>query len=188
MNDSMSHNILTVAYLVYMSQQPLSSMIKSRLLPGMALLWGSQLGLAIWFLVGQGYDRTSAEIVPVIGLGMLPLTALAYSYNMAFCNFVEQVVGKKPSRLALLPAMMVLFLLFFALCIVGPALIVLKLIQPPGPFEELWLMLAATTVLHGTAIHFLTVPEGRQAFYALSFLIGASLGLILIRILVFSFF
>jgi len=162
--------------------------LRGRLFPGLLLLWTSQFGLALWFMVGQGFDRSTAEIVPVMGIGLLPLMALAFSFNEAFRCAVERVAGKKSSRMALMPAMMVLFLLLFGLTILAPALVVLGLLQPPGPFEELWLMLGATTVLLGTAIHVITAPKGKQAFHALFFLIGAAVGLILIRLFVFSFF
>ena len=162
--------------------------LSGRLLPGLLLLWASQFGLAIWFMVGQGYDRSTAEIVPVVGVGLMPLMAFAFTFNEAFRFAIEVVVGAKPSRMAAMPAMMVLFLSFFGLCIIGPALVVLKLIQPSGPFSELWLMLGTTTVLLGAAIHVITAPKGKQAFHAFYFLIGAALGLVLVRFFVFSFF
>lgn len=186
--DARLYILSKVAYLSAMTRTSPSLNLRGRLLPGLLLLWASQFGLALWFMVGQGYDRATAEIVPVIGLGLLPLMALAFSFNEAFRYAVERVAGGKSSRMALMPAMMVLFLLLFGLCIIAPALVVLRLVQPPGPFDELWLMLGATTVMLGSAIHVMTAPKGKQAFHALFFLIGAAVGLILIRLFVFSFF
>ena len=160
----------------------------SRLAVGVGLMAVVHLVILLWFLIGQGYDRTTARLVLQVSVLLIPIGGLVLYFNAAFRDAMERVFGPR-ERLAAGFLPMSAYLTGLVLVgIVLPALVVFMLLDPTGPFEELWVVMGSVTVVFGGFIYFILKPVSHRALFALAFLI-ANAGILLgYRAFLFSFF
>lgn len=112
----------------------------NRLLTGtfVVLLW--QFAVLLWFLIGQGYDRSTAMLVAWGSWALVPLVALL---------LMTGIDGTR-HRWERYRAALIRSLLLGVLGIWGPALLVVVVMPLKSPFAELWWMLVGATLVSGT--------------------------------------
>ncbi len=150
-----------------------------RLFSGLAIVWLSQFGIILWFMIGQGYDRATAGLVPLGGLALIPLVAWAVRAGLPALedSTIKRLGMAHGQALAL-----------YVFGILVPAWIILRLLALPSPFLELWWMVGASTVILGSLVYYWKTPTYQRAFFALFFLVGCVASLPGWRLLIFSFF
>lgn len=118
----------------------MSSFSWKRLLSGslVVILW--QFVILFWFLIGQGYDRSTASLVAWGSWALVPLLALLLTTGV-------EDIGSRWARYrsGLLRSL--------ALAVLGiwiPAVLVVGLMPLKSPFAELWWMLVGATLVSGS--------------------------------------
>jgi len=150
-----------------------------RLVSAFTLVLLFQFGTAVWFMVGQGYDRATAGLVPWGGLLALPLVALLIRAGM------PRGPGTRWGRLgrAMLAAAGL-----YVLAVLGPAWIILSLLDLGSPFSEFWWILGISSPALILMLTLLKTPAGRQWLFGALLAGGGGVGILLVRAFVFSFF
>lgn len=156
-----------------------------RLGSALAIVWLGQFGIVLWFMIGQGYDRATADLIPIVGLAMLPIIAWLLRSGL------PELKGPRSRRMgrAMLQAA-----ILYAMGLIVPAQVILHGIPFSSPFDELWWMLgSATTVLAAMLIWRKGYLDGsarsaRGVGFALLLLLGSALSLPGWRVFVFGFF
>ena len=135
-----------------------------------------QFAVLAWFLVGQGYDRTTAGMVAWGSWALVPLLAFLLLTGVEvtdnrWLRYRDAVV-----RSALLAALGVWI----------PAILVVAVMPLKSPFAELWWMLAGATLISGT----LTARWQRLSSFPERLLFALVIGgaILVWRQLLFSFF
>jgi hypothetical protein len=143
------------------------------------VVWIHQAGIVVWFMVGQGYDRSTATLVIWASLALIPLTAWLMRAGLA------ELEGSRVKRTgkALLHAAGLL-----AAGVLVPGWLVVNAASLGSPFAELWWLLGSSSLILGGILFHLKAPTHRRARFALVLLLGCALGLPLWRALVFSIF
>lgn len=149
-----------------------------RVLTGALLVVLCQFGITVWFMIGQGYDRATANLVPVIAALLIPVLALLMKSgtNVTAGTWVRY-------RTSLLGTV-----LLYGIGVLMPAAFVLHVHAFSSPFDELWWILGGSTVL-GSAIvlAWKGLVPGLWLGWA-SFLLIVAGGVFGLRQVVFSFF
>lgn len=143
------------------------------------LLWILQLGIMAWFMVGQGYDRATAALLPRLGLLALPLMALLIRAGMPRAT---------KTRLARFSQAMLQAAALYAMSLLLPGWIILALMNLESPFSELWWILGASTTVVVSLLTVLKAPRSIWWLFAGALAGSAIAGILLVRTIVFSFF
>ena len=113
-----------------------------RLFSGALTVTVWQFAVLAWFLVGQGYDRSTAWTVAWGSWALVPLIALA---------LMSGVERAGSTWLRYLTALVRSAVLAMA-GVWGPAVLVVGVINLKSPFSELWWMLVGVTLVSGTLV------------------------------------
>jgi len=150
-----------------------------RVLTAAVLLWIVQLGIMAWFMVGQGYDRSTAAMLPWFGLLLVPVMAVLMRAGMPPWS---------PSRSIRMARSVAVAGILYLIGVLVPGWIVTTVMHLDSPFTELWSILTMSTalVVLGLVGH-KAPPHLRWHFLAVLILSGAA-GWMLVRRIVFSFF
>ena len=116
-----------------------SSPIASRVLSTVVLSVLLQFGVLAWFLVGQGYDRATANLIPQAGVLAVPLLALLLMTGTSASSPGAARYRKAVLRMAIL----------YVLGVLVPGLAILHLVPFTSPFDELWWIMGSVTVVCG---------------------------------------
>ena len=143
------------------------------------LLWMLQLGIMAWFMVGQGYDRATAALLPRLGLLAIPLMALLIRAGMPRAI---------TTRLARFSKAMLQAGALYAMSLLLPGWIILYLMNLESPFSELWWILGASTAVLVGLLTVLKAPRSTWWLFAGALAGSAIAGILLVRTIVFSFF
>ena len=159
-----------------------------RALVAVLLLGLVLFGIAMWFMVGQGYDRATARIVPQAALAIIPVLSAVLYFHSPTRQAMELVFGRRPRFLGGWVATMA-FLFGLLMATVGLAwALVFLVLKPASPFQELWYFLGGTTMLTGGILYAVYAPVAYRALYALSILIGYGAVLVSVRSFILAFF
>jgi len=139
------------------------------LFSAIALLALTELVIVAWFLYGQGYDRTAAIIVIERALLLVPLVSAGLMYNQAFQSATKSLLGMPKSWLAGYIRTLVAYSAMLCLGVGLPAVVVIGMIKPPGPFYELWLTLGGIVVLLGGMLYIVFQPQTSRHWFALGY-------------------
>ena len=155
---------------------------------GLLLLAITELTVVVWFMYGQGFDRVAAQMVIARSLLLIPLISIGLLYVGPYRSLMERIFGKRSTfSTAYLP--MLATCVSINLIGVGiPVLIVFGLVQPPSPFEELWMTMGGIVLLFGGLNYAILKPKWNVHWYALGFIVGATSIQWGLRSFVFSFF
>jgi hypothetical protein len=158
------------------SLDAMSSISWKRIATGSLAVLTWQFIILAWFLVGQGYDRSTAMLVAWSSWALVPVVALLLSSGID-----DALSGWKRHRQALLRSV-----LLSGIGVWVPAMVVVGLIPIRSPFAELWWTLVGTTLVSGA----LLVRWQRLASLSERVLFGAlvAAGILGWRQLLFSFF
>lgn len=151
----------------------------------LVLVWVAQFGVVLWFMIGQGYDRATAIMVPWAGLAMLPMWAWLLRIGL------PDVAGGSIVRAV--RALGHAAALYIAGLIV-PAQVTLRGFSLSSPFDELWWVLGSATVIlavglawsKGFSRRSMAGPRGVPI--GLLIVLGSGASVPLWRALIFSFF
>jgi len=150
-----------------------------RLLSSLLIVWLSQFGIAVWFMVGQGYDRATAGLVPWVGVVLLPLIAWLMRVGMR----AQKDPWARKAGKALVQAAGL-----YAMGLIVPALVILNLLDLSSPFDELWWMMGCATAILAAILYRLKSPEPKSALFGVLLLLGSVASIPGWRAFVLSFF
>lgn len=151
----------------------------------LVLVWVAQFGVVLWFMIGQGYDRATANLVPWVGLAMLPLWAWLLRIGL------PDVAGGRIVRAA--RALGHAAALYIAGLIV-PAQVILHGFSLSSPFDELWWVLGSATVILAVGLAWSksfsrrSMAGPRGVPIGLLIVLGSGASVPLWRAFIFSFF
>lgn len=123
---------------MFASDTPTSS-IASRVLRAIVLLALLQFGVLVWFLIGQGYDRATANLIPQAGVLAVPLLA---------CLLISGTRSESSWWVRYRSAVLRMAIVY-AVGILVPGWVILHLVPFTSPFDELWWILGSVTVVSG---------------------------------------
>lgn len=148
----------------------------------------AELAVVGWFMYGQGFDRASAQIVIKVSVLLIPIVSIILIPDRSYRMVRERLFGV---RAMMGWSYITTLATFAATTLVGigiPALVVFGLIQPSGPFDELWLMMGGVTVLFGALQFGIYLPKTGRIWYGAGFLLGL-VGIVTgLKAFVYSFF
>ena len=156
-----------------------------RVFSALAFVWLAQFGIALWFMIGQGYDRATADLVPIAGLGMVPVFAWLLRSGL------PNLAGSKAKRIGMA---MLYAVALYLIGLIVPAQAVLHGFPFTSPFDELWWLLGSATAVTATILAY-TKGWARAAkagskglVMGVLILLGSGVSVPLWRVFVFSFF
>jgi hypothetical protein len=169
------------------SMQPTPSIanVARRILSSLVLVWMAQFGIAIWFMIGQGYDRATADLIPIAGMGIVP--AFAWLIRAGLPT-LEGTTAKRMGKAMIQAATL------YLVGVIVPAQAVLRGLSFSSPFDELWWLLGLSS---GMLAAYLAFTKGlshssqagsRCLVISALIILGSGASVLLWRAFVFSFF
>ena len=140
-------------------------------------VWIHQFGIVVWFLVGQGYDRSTASLVTWAALALLPLTA---------CLIRAGLPEQDGSRFVRVSKALLQAVGCYAAGVLLPGWLIVNAASLGSPFSELWWILGSSSLVLGGIMVRLKAPQERRLRFAFALLVACASGLLLWRTLIFS--
>lgn len=150
-----------------------------RLATALLLIWTLQFGIVLWFMIGQGYDRATATQIPWAGVLLLPI------FGLLVRSGLPRVDGSRVKKVGI--ALVQAAGLYLGGVLV-PGWVILHGLLLTSPFDELWWMLGASTILIWGLLVMLKSPKDRRTLYAVLLFLGSAAALPGWRLFVLAFF